>query len=71
MSVFVKTPEDVTPIQDLNAKVTALEYYQAAGVGDIATAAASNIDIRYLYFKRYDKVVTVFGRVGIGSFPGI
>lgn len=70
MSIYVKSSEGVTTIQDLNARVTALEDYQAASGRDIATATSSNIDIRYLYFKRYGKVVTVFGRVGIGSFPG-
>ena len=70
MSIYVKTSEGVTPIQDLNARVTALEYYQSASLNDIGTAASSSIDIRYLYFKRYGKIVTVFGRVGIGSFPG-
>lgn len=71
MSIYVKTGEGVARIEDLDDRVSTLEGYESAGGGDICTVASSNVNINYLYFKRYGKVVTVFGRIGIGKFPGI
>lgn len=71
MSICVKTCEGVAKIEDLDDRVSSLEEYEAAGGGDICSTVSSNINLNYLYFKRYGKVVTVFGRIGIGKFPGI
>lgn len=71
MSIYVKTGEGVAKIEDLDDRVSSLEEYEAAGGGDICSTVSSNVTVNYLYFKRYGKVVTVFGRIGIGKFPGI
>ena len=71
MSIYVKTGEGVAAIEDLDSRVSSLEEYESASGGDICTVASSNVNINYLYFKRYGKVVIVFGRIGIGKFPGI
>lgn len=71
MSIYVKTGEGVARIEDLDSRVSSLEDYKSASGEQICTTVSSNVNLNYLYFKRYGKVVTVFGRIGIGKFPGI
>lgn len=56
MSIYIKNSEGVTPIQDLNSKVSILEYYEAKS-GDAIASAESNVTIKYVYFKKCGKVV--------------
>lgn len=70
MSIYVKTNEGAVRIEDLDDRVSSLEVYKSAVGSQICTTVSSDVNVNYLYFKRYGKVVTVFGRIGIGKFPG-
>lgn len=69
MSIYVKTNDGAEEIQDTYSRLAALEYYTVAGATQICSDV--NANLRYMYFQRYGKIVIVFGRIGIGKFPGI
>lgn len=69
MSIYVKTNDGAEEIQDTYSRLAALEYYTVAGATQICSDV--NANLRYMYFQRYGKVVTVVGTIGIIKFPGI
>lgn len=70
MSIYVKTIDGAEEIQDTYSRLTALEYYETAIGTQICSNILSDANLSYMYFKRYGKMVIVFGRIGIGKFPG-
>ena len=71
MSIYVRTNDGAEEIQDTYSRLAALEYYEAAIGTQICSNISSDANLSYMYFKRYGKMVMVFGRIGIGKFPGI
>lgn len=71
MSIYVKTNDGADEIQDTHSRLAALESYETAVGTQICSNIPSDANLNYVYFKRYGKMVTVFGRIGIGKFPGI
>ena len=71
MSIYVKTNDSAEEIQDTYSRLAALEYYETAIGTQICSNISSDANLSYMYFKRYGKMVIVFGRIGIGKFPGI
>lgn len=71
MSIYVKTANGTDEIEDTYSRLAALEYYEAANGTQICSNIPSDVNLNYMYFKRYGKMVTVFGRIGIGKFPGL
>lgn len=71
MSIYVKTNDSADEIQDTYSRLSALEHYETAIGTQICSNIPSDANLNYMYFKRYGKMVIVFGRIGIGKFPGI
>lgn len=71
MSIYVRTNDGAEEIQDTYSRLAALEYYEAVTGTQICSNISSDANLSYMYFKRYGKMVIVFGRIGIGKFPGI